>query len=122
MSIDILSPALGKDLMHMTPRARWLIAASSTLSALLALALTGGSLDGGLGGLAWYYGLMFPWATLGTLVTMLALIVVPATDPIVPVVGALVIIIAGAIQGAIAAAVVLAGRTWCVRRRSLPAV
>ncbi|KZM76736.1 hypothetical protein [Cellulosimicrobium sp. I38E] len=106
----------------MTRRARWLVAAASALSALLALALTGGGLDGDLAGLAWYYGLMFPWASLGTTLVMLALIDLPATHPLLPALELVVVLLAGATQGAVVAGVALLGRAWCARRRSLRAV
>ncbi|MGF0118256.1 hypothetical protein ACQFYA_18335 [Promicromonospora sp. Marseille-Q5078] len=105
----------------MTLGTKGIIAASSGVSAALALALTHGSLDADLTGLAWYYGLMFPWATLGTYLVMLALAFVPAADLALSTVQPVVIALAGAIQGALVGAVVLAARYWCIRCRTLHA-
>ncbi|MFJ4230791.1 hypothetical protein [Cellulosimicrobium cellulans] len=108
----------------MTPRERWLASAAPVVFALLALALTRGTLDGDPAGLAWYYGVMFPWASLGTSLMMLVLIAGPATEAPAPApaLDVPVILLAGATQGAVAAAIVLRGRTWCARRRSMRAV
>ncbi len=106
----------------MTRRARWLASATPVAFALLALALTRGTLDGDPAGLAWYYGVMFPWASLGTSLMMLVLIAGPATEALAPTLDVAVILLAGATQGAVAAAIVLRGRTWCARRRSMRAV
>jgi hypothetical protein len=108
--------------MHMTLGTRWLVPASSIIFALLALALTGGRLDGDLSGLAWYYGLMFPWASLGTYLVMIVLFVVPTAELGIATLEVVVIVLAGAIQGAIVATVAVVGRSWCLRRRSLRAV
>lgn len=106
----------------MTRRARRLASAAPVVFALLALALTRGALDGDPAGLAWYYGVMSPWASLGTSLMMLVLIAGPATEALAPALDVTVIVLAGATQGAVAAAIVLAGRTWCARRRSMRAV
>lgn len=108
--------------MHMTLGARRLVPASSIVFALLALALTGGRLDGDLSGLAWYYGLMFPWASFGTYIVMIALFLFPAADLVIASLEPVVIVLAGAIQGAVVGAVAVVGRWWWLRRRSFRAV